>query len=447
MLNNVLDGIMGLVVGDALGVPVEFKSREELRANPVSGMRAYGTYGQPVGTWSDDSSMTLALLDSLKNGLDYKDIMNRFLTWYEEGAYTPHGEMFDIGIATSQALRRYRVGAEPLDAGVRSERDNGNGSLMRILPILYYLKSEYGQDFIQKDEAFDIIHNVSSLTHGHKRSQMACGIYISIASFINSHETIEVSIYTGIEKAMEYYKSKGDFKDQIKYFSRLEDRNFKNFPDDVIKSGGYVVDTLEAAIWCLLNTPDYKSCVLKAVNLGRDTDTTGAVVGGLAGLRYGYYSIPKEWLDTIIKREYIESLCNEVYDELRRTTIDDLLLYIPYFESVDVKSACTWAGGEKIGEKTYMAVYPVYSDKIYNFVDDFHKSDLIDYRYMMTIEEAIGDPMLVDDYIDTADYELLKAILTGYIRQERFGDGLWETAVEEKLFLRILYRFRDLLKN
>lgn len=101
MANYILSGIMGLVVGDALGVPVEFKDRETLRLNPVKDMRGYGTYNQPPGTWSDDSSMTLALLDSLQNRLDYEDIMDKFLAWYEEGAYTPHGEMFDIGIATS----------------------------------------------------------------------------------------------------------------------------------------------------------------------------------------------------------------------------------------------------------------------------------------------------------------------------------------------------------
>ncbi|MDX9918083.1 MAG: ADP-ribosylglycohydrolase family protein [Gudongella sp.] len=445
MSNKVLDGIMGLVVGDALGVPVEFQSREELKTNPLLDMRSYGTYHQPAGTWSDDSSMTLALLDSLRNGLDYKDIMDKFLSWYEEGAYTPHGEMFDIGIATSQALQRYKAGASSLEAGGRSERDNGNGSLMRILPIIYYLESEFGNDFIHNEEAFDIIHNISALTHGHKRSQMACGIYIAIASFLNSDENIETSIYEGIEGAMEYYKSKDEFKDQIKYFSRLGDKNFKNFKEDEIKSGGYVVDTLEASIWCLLNTSDYKSCVLKAINLGKDTDTTGAVVGGLAGLRYGYETIPKKWIDTIMRKDYIENLCNALHDKLRKTSVNDLLVYIPYFENIDVKEACAWAGGEKVGEKTYMGSYPVYSAEINSFISDFYKSDLLDYEYMTTIRKVIGNPRLVDDYLDTADYDLLKAILTGYIRQERFGDGLWEIAIEEKIFLRILYRFRDLL--
>ena len=310
MSKNVLSGVMGLVVADALGVPVEFKDRESLRVNPVRDMRAFGTYNQPAGTWSDDSSMTLALLESLENGLDYKDIMDRFMAWYEEGAYTPYGQMFDIGIATSEALRRYKSGVSPLEAGGKSEYDNGNGSLMRILPILFYLQAKYGDDFVKNDEAFDIIHNISALTHRHKRSQMACGIYISIASFIMTDMDLNCAVESGIYNAMKYYKNNKEFKDELDYFSRLENKNFKDLPEEEIKSGGYVVNTLEASIWCLLNTDNYKSCVLKAVNLGMDTDTTGAVAGGLAGLRYGYESIPKEWVNTIARKDDIENMCN-----------------------------------------------------------------------------------------------------------------------------------------
>lgn len=309
MSNPILNGIMGLVVGDALGVPVEFHDRESLRLKPVTNMMGYGTYNKPPGTWSDDSSMALALLDSLKDGLNYKDIMDKFIAWFKNGEYTPFGDVFDIGIGTRKALQRYLVGTNPLESGGLSEYDNGNGSLMRILPILYYLQAKFGNDFIDNDGAFDIIHYISSLTHRHKRSQMACGIYISIASSIMTNVDLSLAIQSGIYDAMKYYMDKEEFKDELHYFTRIEDENFKDLPENQIKSGGYVVDTLEAAIWCLLNTNDYKSCVLRAVNLGRDTDTTGAVAGGLAGLRYGYESIPKEWINIIARRDYIENMC------------------------------------------------------------------------------------------------------------------------------------------
>ena len=135
------DGIFGLVVGDALGVPEEFSSREERKADPVIGMRAYGTHNQPTGTWSDDSSMVFATLDSInqKGKIDYKDIMDKFTEWCLYGEYTPFHEVFDIGIATSRAIMRYGKGALPLDSGGKTEWDSGNGSLMRILPVCLYL--------------------------------------------------------------------------------------------------------------------------------------------------------------------------------------------------------------------------------------------------------------------------------------------------------------------
>ncbi|WP_261177914.1 ADP-ribosylglycohydrolase family protein [Anaerobacillus sp. CMMVII] len=278
MVNNIVNGVMGLCVADALGVPVEFNRRETLKENPVVGMRAYGTHNQPAGTWSDDTSMSLCLVDCLSEGLNYEDIMNKFVKWFDEGAYTPYGDAFDIGIATSKALQRYMNGTKPLQCGGTTEYDNGNGSLMRILPILFYLQSR--NDFFEQDEAFDIIHNVSALTHAHKRSQMACGIYVSIAAKICEESNLVLAVEQGISYAMKYYKKRAEFESELHYFQRLDNKNFASLPIDQIKSSGYVIDTLEAAIWCLLNTKSYKDCVLKAVNLGEDTDSLAAVVGG-----------------------------------------------------------------------------------------------------------------------------------------------------------------------
>lgn len=310
MKNHVLDGIVGLCVGDALGVPVEFMSREELKEKPVVDMRSYGTYNQPVGTWSDDTSMTLGLVDSLSKGLDYDDIMKNFIKWFEEGDYTPFGEVFDVGMATRKALTRYLEGVPALECGGKSEYDNGNGSLMRILPIVFYLKSIYRDKL--EDEAFEIIANVSSLTHAHRRSQIGCGIYISIAYMILRDMDLRRAIDLGVLKAMEYYKRQDGFKEELDYYERLEGKDFDKTPIDEISSSGYVVNSLEASIWCLMTTSNYRDCVLKAVNLGKDTDTVAAIAGGLAGLYYGYEEIPKEWIEKIVRREYIEKLCEKL---------------------------------------------------------------------------------------------------------------------------------------
>lgn len=333
MANEVLNGIMGLCVGDALGVPIEFIDRKTLINNPVTGMIAYGTYNQPAGTWSDDTSLTLCLTDSLSKGLDYNDIMSNFSKWFNMGEYTPFGEAFDIGGTTRKTLMRHKEGINPLDCGGTSEYNNGNGSLMRILPILFYLQSLYGAEFNEQDAAYKIIHNISSLTHGHKRSHIACGIYISVANELIKKRTLKSAIESGIYKAMEYYRRRNDYSYALKHFKKLTSNDFEKIPIEEIRSSGYVVDTLEAAIWCLLNTSSYKDCVLRAVNLGSDTDTVAAVAGGLAGLYYGYDNIPKKWLDTIAKREYIENLCNQLYKAVTRTSIEKLCAYIPFFET------------------------------------------------------------------------------------------------------------------
>jgi ADP-ribosylglycohydrolase len=311
MEDKILGGIIGLCVADALGVPVEFMNRESLILNPVTDMRGYGTHNQPPGTWSDDTSMTLCLLDSLANGLDYSNIMQKFLLWYNNAEYTPHGEVFDMGTATRKALTRFAQGTPALHCGGASEHDNGNGALMRILPLAFYLRSKYGDSYTDNNETFDIVHNVSSLTHAHKRSLTACGIYLSVAECLFDTNDLKNGIYTGISKAKRYYESRDEYAGELLYYKRIFKDDFINLQQEEIKSSGYVVDTLEAALWCLLNTHSYESCVLKAVNLGEDTDTVAAVAGGLAGIHYGISAIPEKWLSRIPRLEYIKQLCSD----------------------------------------------------------------------------------------------------------------------------------------
>lgn len=321
MKNRVLDGVMGLAVADAVGVPVEFKSRETLAENPVTSMHGYGMFHQPAGTWSDDTSMTLCLVDSLSNGLDYQDMIERFSQWMMEGKYTPFGRAFGIGSGTNEAVMRFKQGVSPLECGGTTEQDNGNGSLMRTLPVLYFLQSTYGVDFLEDENPFEVIHNISALTHGHKRSHVACGIYIAIGSMLLQENDIDSSVKQGISKAVHFYKGQADYADELRYYNRLQDDNFVETSVDEIRSSGYVVDTLEAAIWCLLTTETYEDCVLKAVNLGIDTDTVAAVAGGLAGIYYGYESIPTEWLETLVEKEYIEDLCEQFSDALLKNDV------------------------------------------------------------------------------------------------------------------------------
>ncbi|MEE0420032.1 MAG: ADP-ribosylglycohydrolase family protein [Lachnospiraceae bacterium] len=275
-MNLMRSAIYGLAIGDALGVPFEFKARGTYTATDMTG---YGTHFQPAGTWSDDTSMTIATCASIKRkrAIDCSDIMKNFHDWYYNGVYTPDGTVFDIGNTTSQAICNYHNGENPINCGVRSVNANGNGSLMRILPLAFV-------DCTEKE-----ICNVSKLTHAHEISLKACCIYVDIAKKLLHGESIK-----GILTSLNYKAP----------FNRLQ--NLEMLSRESIQSSGYVVHTLEAALWCLSTTDSFEQCVLKAVNLGDDTDTTAAVTGGLAGIVYGYDSIPKNWILILRNKEAIE---------------------------------------------------------------------------------------------------------------------------------------------
>ena len=290
---KVKDGIIGLIVGDALGVPVEFSSRREREVDPVTDMREYGTYDQPKGTWSDDSSMTIATMASIthRQKIDYEDIMKEFLNWAYLDDYTNSAiGTFDMGNTTSRSLRRYADGAPALKSGGTGERDNGNGSLMRILPLAFI-----------KDIDYDTVEAVSSLTHAHEISRTACALYVEIAkSMIENDLEIKEHIDNACDKIKEHYKD----SEVLGKFERI----FSNDLDDV-RGRSFVVGSLECVIHCMLTTDSYKSAVLKAVNFGEDTDTTAAICGGLAGIYYGYDSIPQDWVNSITCIEEVKSLC------------------------------------------------------------------------------------------------------------------------------------------
>ena len=308
MINDKIKAVMlGHAVGDALGVSVEFCERNELVEKPVTDMVGYGTYPYPEGCWSDDTSMSLAALDSLASGkLDFDDIMVKFGEWYYDDEYTPTGEMFDVGNTCSYAIDNYFAYHKPIEkCGLTGERSNGNGSLMRIHPFVMYATAS----FLKGNEEgywlwMECIKRASALTHAHDRSIMGCYIYGYCLSFLLKEATRE-SLIAGIKFAGENL----DYLPEFEHYKRIFDSNFEKLTIDDIKSTGYVVDTLEAALWCALTTDNYRDCVLKAVNLGDDTDTVAAVAGGLAGALYGYDAIPKEWLDTLKRRDYIEEMC------------------------------------------------------------------------------------------------------------------------------------------
>lgn len=319
--NKCISAIMGLVVGDALGVPVEFTDRKIRKADPVKEMRSGGCHRQPVGTWSDDSSMVLVTMDWYISGdgekLNYTSLMQRFWNWLKKGEFTATGITFDRGGTVEAALVNFESGALPLNCGPKDKDANGNGSLMRILPVALVNAKELYPEIWNPEPIYDM----SALTHGHGRSKLGCLIYSVIVAelmYVEDNDKYNI-VKQSIARVYDYLNNQcgdGNILREWSHYNRLSNIDeFMKLDDREIKSSGYVVDTLEAAIWCFLTTDSYKECVLKAVNLGSDTDTVGAVAGGLAGLYYGMDDIPAEWLAVIARKDWIlevsEEFCNK----------------------------------------------------------------------------------------------------------------------------------------
>lgn len=326
MENYWKNAIMGVVIGDALGCPVQFEDREMVKYHPITEMRGNGTFDLPIGTWTDDSSLTLALLDSIRqtNQLDIKDVMNRFVDWLDNGAYTPFGKAFDIGTGTLKAIIAYKHRGRPHQCGSRDEWNNGNGSLMRIMPACLFC---YEKGYDQKD-AVGKIHEIGSLTHAHIRSNIACGLYYFMVKAIISGKglTWKDRLQEGLSNGFLFYEQTLYDHENLNYYRRLRDlQKFEQTLEKDIRSSGYVVDTLEAAVWSLITTNSFETALLKAVNLGYDSDTVGAVTGGLAGLIYGCYNpwgASHKWIDLIQKKEWIEDLCDQVNERLDQRVED-----------------------------------------------------------------------------------------------------------------------------
>src|SRR5579871_1407769 len=303
--------LFGLSVGDALGVPVEFQSREQLKSFPIKGMVGYGSWDQPSGTWSDDSSLAFCLAESLSKGYHLNDIAENFIKWYQQGYWGAHHKVFDVGGATRFAIIRLINGTSPLLSGGMEEDDNGNGSLMRILPLLFFVK-----DF-PIEKRYETISQVSSITHAHFRSVFSYFIYIEMAVEILRGNNIEEAFKITVQTVNEFAAKKDFGKREIDLFNMILKIDLRNVKEDSIYSGGYVLHTLEASLWCLLNTDSYSEAVLKAVNLGGDTDTTGCVTGGLAGLLYGYDKIPQVWIDELARKNDIENLAERLFKNIK----------------------------------------------------------------------------------------------------------------------------------
>lgn len=293
LTRRVYGSIYGLAIGDALGAPIEFSPPGTF--TPVTGFRSGGPFNLPAGTWTDDTSLALCLIESLVecSGCDINDQMHRFLRWYREGHLSATGHCFDIGTTTRHALHHFLRTGDYQNREI-DDRSAGNGSLMRIAPVPLYFHKD-------PKIAIDFAGESSKGTHNHPAAVDACRYFAGLI-FGALHgvpkEELLLPLYAPIP----------DFWDDRSLVPEIAEVAMGSFltkePPEIVGSG-YVIKSLEAALWAFAKGKDFRESVLLAVNLGDDTDTTGAICGQLAGAYYGIDGIPEEWCRGLAKEEII----------------------------------------------------------------------------------------------------------------------------------------------
>lgn len=301
--DKITGGIVGLLVGDALGVPYEFHDRqsippfEEIEFEPPNWFRPAHA-GVSPGTWSDDGAQALCLLASLLEcgKFDVDDFASKLVAWFRED-YMSVDEMFDVGIQTQRAILNLRKGDSPLEAGLKEERDNGNGSLMRVLPLALWHK---GTDKELVKDAFD----QSAVTHGHLRSKLCCALYCLWARQIlqDAENPWESAVSNLLDIFPANSGERNELEQQIK-------------PDNLyeVQGSGYVLDSLFSAKWAC-GRPNFEETVKAAISLGNDTDTTACIAGGIAGMKFGIEGIPKRWRENLRGKEIYEPLIEKLLE-------------------------------------------------------------------------------------------------------------------------------------
>ena len=304
-MKNIKASLYGYIIGDAIGLPLKNKKRNTLLKNPVNDMLPIDKMNNEIGYWSLNSSFVLATIDSIVENdrkINYTDIMRKYIECTTNSKYLSH-EKFkkELNKNITYAINRFNNNITPTECGSKKYEDNDNKSLSRMLPIVLYC---YYKNVDNEEDIFSLVKKYSSLTHSHQLSIMACFIYVRYLLYIlrGKDKTTAYNLikYTDYNK---YFR-----KEIIQEYSRILNSNIFELNINEIQSKSNVVDTLETTIWIIINTNSYQQAIVGAINLGGDTNTLAGIVGGIAGVLYGYESIPSKWINNIKKKELINSI-------------------------------------------------------------------------------------------------------------------------------------------
>ncbi|ABW26942.1 ADP-ribosylglycohydrolase family protein [Acaryochloris marina] len=286
--------LLGLAVGDAVGTTVEFQPRGTFA--PVTDMVGGGPFYLEPGQWTDDTSMALCLATSLveKGQFDAADQMNRYCDWYENGYLSSTGTCFDIGNTVTQALNQYKKTGNPF-SGSTHPKSSGNGCLMRLAPVPMFCHPDRDRTVYFSGESSRTTHGATECVEA---SRLFGEMLFHALSGANKTEILEKNQLDRLTSPSIRAIAKGEFK-------------HKTVTE--IRGSGYVVKSLEAALWCFWTSETFEQAVLKATNLGDDADTTAAICGQLAGAFYGVQGIPRYWLERLTMKEEIVTLADQLY--------------------------------------------------------------------------------------------------------------------------------------
>jgi ADP-ribosyl-[dinitrogen reductase] hydrolase len=295
--NRTVGSFIGLAIGDALGASVEFMPRDSFE--PVSGMRSGGPWQLEAGQWTDDTIMALCLAESLINrrSLDHDDVMKKWVAWYRDGYNSPKGYCFDIGGTTASSLSYYENQGSPVNG--TNPRAGGNGSIMRLAPAAIFGRRS-------ADLAMSISRAQGFLTHNSKDADDCCAI-------------LAVCLYRALNGFDPFIPDGGD--DLGPRAAEIARGSYMDKSRASIRSGGYCIDTLEAALWACYNTASFSDAVLAAVNLGDDADSVGAVAGQLAGAMYGLSGIPVKWVEQLYRNVDLINIAEELHEVSKTTDV------------------------------------------------------------------------------------------------------------------------------
>lgn len=299
--DQVVGGLVGNAVGDALGLPVEFKTRDELKATPVYEMQGFGSHLAPHGTWAINTSMVIILMESIRESgkINLSDILHKISRWSCFSEYTATAEIVNTNSTIDMAIEKFKKGVSPIECGEAFEFAGDNGALIRILPIAF-LCYNYN---ISGKARYELVRDVTCLTHATEKCVMANMIFVNYACYLLGGYYPIIALQKTQQEDYRYFSEAC-----VERFYRILKENIAEMPEDEIQSYSDVIDTLEATIWSLVTTRNFEQAVIKAVNLGHDTDTIGALTGGLAGLYYGMQGIPKRWLDKLKRLPELETI-------------------------------------------------------------------------------------------------------------------------------------------